>query len=435
MHPVPILALLLTLLSPALVRAQPDSTGTAVQLEGLPVVRVTLTGLEHLDEEVVLRRLTLRVGQPWHTRTARRDEYAVAALALFWSVHIRPEPEPAAGTPDGVTVRVVVEERFPWFVLPQITWSPEEGWSGGAAGGHLNVLRRGHRLYTTLLTGGTRYASLSLSNPWNGEHHERFHVGGALLRSDNRLFGFTERGERLNGEWGRWLGQAGRLGLGLGYQRVRSDKPGFTVGEDADDRLHNGWLTLGFDTADPWAWPHLGTSGSIYMEGSGGGLGGDIHDRTQALRLDTHLRLGDRWVLAALAGLDRRRGVDAFWRLLTLGGPFSVRGYPLGYYLVTERREAAVELQWYLSPMQAHPVPGLGEPIAGITLGLFADLGRGYGIQRAPADAALTGPTPLLFSGGLSLVFDSADLGRFAIEYARPRGERARWLFRLGTRL
>jgi hypothetical protein len=112
-----------------------------------------------------------------------------------------------------------------------------------------------------------------------------------------------------------------------------------------------------------------------------------------------------------------------------------VRGYPLGYYLVTERREAAVELQWYLSPMQAHPVPGLGEPIAGITLGLFADLGRGYGIQRAPADAALTGPTPLLFSGGLSLVFDSADLGRFAIEYARPRGERARWLFRLGTRL
>ncbi len=430
MRTLPALAVLLGLLAPVLVRAQPDSTGTADRLEGLPVLRVTITGLEHLDEEVLLRRLTLRIGQPWHARTARRDEYAVAALALFWSVRIRPEAESS-----GVAVRVIVLERFPWFVLPQVTWSPEEGWSGGAAGGHLNVARRGHRLYTTLLTGGTRYASLSLSNPWNGAHHERFHVGGALLHTRNRLFGFEERGERFNGEWGRWLGQAGRLSMGLGYQRVRSDEPGITAGEDADDRMHHAWLTLGFNTADPWAWPHLGTSGSAYLERSGGGLGGEIEDHTLALRLDTHLRLSERWVLAALVSLDRRRGVDAFWRLLTLGGPFSVRGYPLGHYLVTERREAAVELQWYLSPMQAHPIPGLGEPIAGLTLGFFADVGRGYGISRAPVGATLAGPTPLLFSGGLSLVFDSADLGRFAIEYARPQGERARWLLRLGTRL
>jgi len=435
MRTLPTLVVLLALLPPALVRAQSDSTGTAAHLEGLPVARVVVTGLDHLDEEVLLRRLTLQVGQPWHSRTARRDEYAVAALALFWSVHIRPEPEPAEGMPRTVSVRVIVEERFPWFVLPQIDWSPEEGWSGGLAGGHLNVARRGHRLFSTLLFGGTRYLSLGLNNPWTGTHHERFRVGGALVHARNRLFGFEERGERLNGEWGRWLGRTGRLSLGLGYQRVRSDQPGVTAGADADDHMHHAWMTLGFDTSDPYAWPRLGSSGALYLERAGGWLGGEIGDRTLTARLDTHFGLAPRWVLAALASLNRRDGEPAFWRLLSLGGPFSVRGYPLGYYLVKERWEASAELQWHLVPRQARPLPGLGEPIAGITLALFADAGRGYDIRRAPDGAGLEGPTPLLISWGLSLVFDSADLGLFAIEYARPRRERARWLVRLGTRL
>jgi outer membrane protein assembly factor BamA len=435
MRTYPTLALLLTLLPAAPLRAQQDSTATAALLEGLPVVGVTVTGLDHLDEEVVLRRLSLRVGQPWHARTARRDEYAVASLALFWSVHILPEPEPTEGRPRAVSVRVLVEERFPWFALPQVTWSPEEGWSGGLTGGHLNIARRGHRLFTTLLMGGTRYASLGLNNPWNGPHHERFRVGGAVLRARNRLFGFEESGERLNGEWGRWLGRVGRLSFGFGYQRVRSDVPGVTAGDDADDRLLYGSLSMGFDTSDPYAWPHLGTSGGFYLEQSGGPFGAEIDDRTLTVRLDTHQRLSERWILAALASFDRRRGDEVFWRLLTLGGPFSVRGYPLGYYLVTERREATAELQWQLAPMSAHPLPGLGEPIAGISLAFFIDVGRGYGIRRAPAGAGLAGPTPWLFSGGISLVFDSADLGRFAVEFAQPQHERGRWLLRLGTRL
>jgi outer membrane protein assembly factor BamA len=436
MRSLPALTLLLFLLPPAFARAQPDSTGTAAsRLEGLPVTQLVVIGLYHLDEKVVLRRLSLQVGQPWWARTARRDEYAVAALALFWSVHILPEPDPAEGTPRGVTVRVLVQERFPWFVLPQVDWRPEEGWSGGLTGGHLNIARRGHRFFSTLMTGGTRYLSLSLSNPWNGPHHEHFRVGGALLKATNHLFGFEERGERFNGEWGRWLGRAGRLAFGFGYQRVRSDVPGVTAGDDAEDRLHFASLSLGFDTADPWAWPRLGTSGGFYLEHSGGPFGGEIDDRTLTVRLDTHQRLSERWIFAALASLDRRNGDPAFWRLLSLGGPFSIRGYPLGYYLVTERRELSAELQWELAPMAAHLLPGMGEPIAGIFLAFFMDAGRGYDLHRAPVGADLSGPTPWLLSGGLSLVFDSADLGRFAIEYARPRGERARWLFRLGTRL
>jgi outer membrane protein assembly factor BamA len=427
-----VLILFLTTLFPRPVTAQSGSDED--QLEGLPVRDLVVSGLQRLDEDVVRRRLELKVGGPWRRATARRDEHAVAALALFWSVRIRPEPVGGPGRPDGVMVHVELEERFTWFGFPQIAWTPEEGWSYGIAGGHLNVAGRGHRLLTTLMTGGARYLSLSLSNPWSGPGHEHFHLGGALQQAENRLYDFEETGERLNAEWGRWLGRTGRLGLGVGYRRVRSDRPGITVGSDDEDLMHSAWFNLGFDTADPWSWPRLGTAGGLRVEGSGGLLGGEVTDRTVSLRLDTRQALSPRWVLAGLVSSDRRTGPIPFWHLLALGGPFSVRGYPLGHYLVTERQEASLELRWYLSPLQARPIPGMGTPILGISLALFGDLGRGDGIRRDPGGGLASGPTPTLSSWGLTLVFHSADLGGLGLEYARPDGAPSRWLLRLGTR-
>lgn len=424
--------LLSSTLRPAGAAAQSQEVGD--RLEGLPVRGLVVEGLQKLDEDVVRRRLELAVGLPWHEATARRDEYAVAALALFWSVRIRPEPLGDPDHPDGVRVHVELEERFAWFGLPQLAWTPEEGWSYGLAGGHLNVAGRGHRLLTTLMTGGARYLSLSLSNPWNGPGHQHFHLGGALQQAENRLFDFEETGERLNAEWGRWLGRVGRLSLGAGYRRVYSDRAGITLGSDDEDRMHLAWLGLGFDTADPWRWPRLGTAGSLRVEGAGGVLGGEVDDRTVSLRLESRQALSPRWVLAGLVALDERSGPVPFWHLLALGGPFSVRGYPLGHYLVTRREEASLELRWHLSPLQARPVAGLGTPMLGISLALFGDIGRGEGVRRDPAGTPAGGSTPTLSSWGLTLVFHSADLGGLGLEYAVPDGAPARWLVRLGTR-
>lgn len=434
--PAPLLSLLLLVLPPATpAAARQEGPQTASRLEGLPVASITIEGLTNLDEDVVRRRLDLRVGEPFHAVTARRDERAVSALALFWSVRIQAEGVPAGAQPRSVAVRVVAEERFGWLALPQFYWTEQEGWSYGAVAGHMNVAGRGHRFFLTAYTGGRRLLSLSLSNPWNGIRHESFHIGGAVVRARNLLYGFKERGERLTAEAGRWFGRSGRGRIGFRYQRVRSDRPNITRSAPFEDRLHMVWAMLGVDTTDPWAYPRLGWVASLTMEGNGGILGGDLNGSAIGALATVHAPIGPSLVLAARGVAEARYGDLPFWRLLTVGGPNTIRGYPLGYYLVRRRWDVATELQWYALPMRAYSLGALGEQLLGISFSIFVDLGAGGGVARGPAPGPWQEQTPLLTSWGAGASFHNAALGVIRLEIAWPDRGRRRITLRLGRKL
>jgi outer membrane protein assembly factor BamA len=415
--------------------AHGQEPGRASPLDGLPIASIAVEGLVHLDENVVLRRLDLRVGAPYRSEVARRDERAVSALSIFWLVRITPLPLPDETTPTSVAVVVEARERFAWFLVPQLRWTPEEKWSYGLAGGHLSVGGHGHRLYITALTGGARYLSASLSNPWNGPNHQSFAVGGAVVRISNQLYDFHETGERLTGELGRWFGARGRGRIGFRYQRISADRAGVTLSSPAEDRLHSVWGSLGWDSTDPWAHPRLGHIATLRVERSGGFLGGDLRGGTLTAGFTTHETLGGDWVVALLGLAEARYGDVPFWRLLSVGGPNSVRGYPLGRYLVRRRWEAAAEVQWYAVPMRSHDLGALGAQILGISLSVFADLGAGLAVARGPGTGPWGADTPVLRTLGLGATLHNASFGNLRLEVAWPDDGSRRIIFRLGNKL
>ncbi len=393
------------------------------ELEGLPVRRIEIVGLESMDEAVVRRRLALHTGGPWHAVTARRDEQAVTGLMIFWSVRIIPLPRPDDAAPREVDVEVRLEERFGWFVLPQIQYEEETGWSFGAAVGHFNLLRRGHWLYISALGGGSRYLSTSFSNSWNGPRHESFRIGGAAVSIGNRLYGFRETGERFNLELGRWAGRTGRVAGGLDYRRVEGVYPGWTgaaAGTPFAETMHAVWGRVGLDTTDPWTWPRPGHTTSFLLEGYGGFLGGDLSGSLLTARTLHRVILAPRLLAAGYGLVQVTSGDRPFWRLLPLGGMNSLRGYELGTWLVERRWEMSAQIEWHLVPVRTFDLGAMGDQIVGITTTLFLDAGRGQGIRRAPDPGSGSGTTPTLYSFGGGLLFYNALLGTMRLELAWP---------------
>jgi outer membrane protein assembly factor BamA len=405
-------ALLLGL--PVAAGAQAPPEHSAGRLEGLLIAEVRLEGLSRTTEDVVRRRMLTRPGERFRHETALRDERVITALGLFWSVHIKAEPlESQSAAPSEVIVTVRLRERLGWFIMPEIDWTPEQGWSYGLTGGHLNVMRRGHRLFGTAMVGPASVFSISLGNPWSGASRQSFLVNLRRTRLSSRLYRIRETNNWFGLQAGRWFGEWARMAGGMLYRQLRTPEPGTTMSDTGLDRMHLVWFYLGFDTSDPWNVPRRGLNGGIRLEGYGGPLGGNVQGHALlaevagALPLrHTVLLLAGRTLAEAQLGRDR-----PFWRLRSLGGPMSLRGYPLGHWLVERRLESALELQWYFLPMRTYPTGLAGDQIVGLSLALFADAGFGHGLRRGPGSEQGVGRTPLAGSAGLCLRLHHALLG------------------------
>jgi len=423
------------LFAPAPLNAQvPDVAGAS--LEGLPVRSISLHGLRTMDEDVVRRRMDLRVEGRWLRETARRDERAITGLMIFWSVRIEavgfPEDEP----PVAVDVHLHLEEHIGWFLVPQLYWTPEEIWSYGLAAGHFNLAHRGHWLYLSAVTGGARYLGASVRNSWNGRHHESFSIGGSAVSINNRLLEFDEGGERFHYRFGRWFGRSGRAEAALEYRRVEGLMPHWTdisvAGTHFQDRVVMTRVTLGVDTSDPWAFPRVGQQASIMLEQYVEALGGTLTGGKARGVASRSIMLGRQFVIAGYGLFETQWGDIPFWRLLALGGMNSVRGYDLGAWLVNRRWEASGEFRWYVVPMRVIDTGFLGDQIVGISLSLFADAGAGSGIRRG--SGTLLGRTPTLRSIGAGIYLHNALLGTLRLEIAWPDGAERHWGFGLGMK-
>jgi hemolysin activation/secretion protein len=146
------------------------------------------------------------------------------------------------------------------------------------------------------------------------------------------------------------------------------------------------------------------------------------------------MTLSGKWVVAGLAVMNSSWGEVPFWRLFTLGGANSLRGYPLGHYLVTRRWELSGELQWYAIPMHIVELGSLGDQILGLSLSLFVDAGAGTGTRRGPVPGPWPDGTPTLMSGGLGCYLHNALLGTIRIEFAWPEYGPRQFIIGLGTK-
>jgi outer membrane protein assembly factor BamA len=176
--------------------------------------------------------------------------------------------------------------------------------------------------------GGTNnYNALALW-PWiTGNHVELGFFGAHIERSDD-VRGFDENSDEILPWVGSYFaGDAGRLKVGPGFFRMRSDVPGITLSPDNDDQLHRLGFAIGWDTRDSWTVPHHGWLNEFQAFKTGGFLGGDGDFWTLDFDVRRFTPLGERRTLVLAALLTLQPGeVPEYFRYY-LGGANTIRGY------------------------------------------------------------------------------------------------------------
>ncbi|HZA56187.1 MAG TPA: POTRA domain-containing protein, partial [Candidatus Udaeobacter sp.] len=101
-------------------------------------------GLKDIDKEIVLREVAYQPGESFSGTALRTTEKNLRELDLFSVIGI--EPQPSAGDPSAVPVRIRVEEKPPREIRIGLGYGTEDQLRGQARWRHNNWLGGGRRL-------------------------------------------------------------------------------------------------------------------------------------------------------------------------------------------------------------------------------------------------------------------------------------------------
>lgn len=219
------------------------------------VSKIEIIGNEHTKDHIILRELTTRIGEPAEQSRIDEDIRRLINLGIFSDVFIEYfEAE------DGVTVQVIVIERWAIIPFPSITYDEMDGWGYGGGLFHRNFTGRNRTLGTNMVFGGSANLYIYLYDPWiagervslaiEGSHIARYHPYEDFHQTTHHLW--AEVGRR----WGyNWWGR-----VKAGYKRVESDITGITMTTLREDRLPYLKFTAIYNNTDIWVNPEKGIS-------------------------------------------------------------------------------------------------------------------------------------------------------------------------------
>ena len=293
-------------------------------VEGRPVTAIDVVGFKKTKEYVIRREIRVRVGEPLDVAAVDEDVVRLNNLGIFAQVRVD-------GREDGGGVRLEyqLKESPPLIPYPAIAFTEENGFSIGAGVSASNVTGRDIAVSGRALFGGTNNYNVLANWPWiTGNHVELGFFGAHVERSDD-VRGFDEDSDEILPWVGTYFaGDAGRLKVGPGFFRMRSDVPGITLSPDNEDHLHRLGFAVGWDTRDSWTVPHHGWLNEFQAFKTGGFLGGDGDFWTLDFDVRRFTPLGERrtLVLASLLTLQPGGEVPEYFRYY-LGGANTIRGY------------------------------------------------------------------------------------------------------------
>jgi outer membrane protein assembly factor BamA len=128
-----------------------------------PITEITLTGNNITKAYVIMRELTVRVGDPLTVDAIRESVRNLMNLDIFSSVTVTPTHD-VGGVALGFDVR-----EMPWIIpYIKLKYNEENGWSVGPTVSSLNFVGRDIQLSAFWLFGGTNtfsFIPLSRSEP------------------------------------------------------------------------------------------------------------------------------------------------------------------------------------------------------------------------------------------------------------------------------
>ena len=164
------------------------ATSAAQQHEGTTIAAVTVTGLRHIKESVVLEQIESRPGRPYSQAVADLDRVRLDRLGVFSDVTMTP-----VTTGDALSVNVVVVETLRVLPAVSIAVTDENGTSAGPAVKFLSVRGHPHEVSLTARFGGSTLFEFSETSP-ELTHSPLWHSSKLALRERyNKLDEFNER--------------------------------------------------------------------------------------------------------------------------------------------------------------------------------------------------------------------------------------------------
>jgi outer membrane protein assembly factor BamA len=248
-------ALLVALHPPTLVAQV--SLAPGVQ-DGDRVEQIIVTGLNRVQEPVVLRQMKSQVGGLYSASNVGKDHERLDRMGLFSGITIDATP----GT-NGVILRVMLKETSPYFVYPAISVTGEQGLTAGAGLKSTNLLGTGASASIAARGGGATEFEVLIASAWRPTRSWWWKSDYFLKDRFNDLDDFNEISNELELQLGRQLTNRFRVGGRFHYLAVKSDVPEITLSPTNLDQIPGLGAVAEFDSRDSWTNAKRGWQNSV----------------------------------------------------------------------------------------------------------------------------------------------------------------------------
>ncbi|MAT38077.1 MAG: hypothetical protein CL946_00580 [Ectothiorhodospiraceae bacterium] len=292
---------ILILFAGAIAFAPPDAAaqydkyfpeGTDSSAKDQPVVAgIAIFGNEQTQEEIILREMTLQVGDKVSFEKLLECKMRIYNLGLFNSVDISYPPM------DSTVLVVDVSERWYFFPVPLVgivdrDWSQ---WYYGAGVTHRNFRGRAENIFLGGVLGYNPWVSVAYSNPWVfGNSH--FFTGSEVkyqqIENKNKLARgtvpeFDEFRFSVSQNFGKRLDDYRRVWLHGAYNYVEVTDPTaeLTVSDGGIDRYFTLGIAASHDSRDIIEYPMNGINSVVGVTKKGIGNNVDYVSYSADLRI------------------------------------------------------------------------------------------------------------------------------------------------------
>jgi outer membrane protein assembly factor BamA len=277
--------------------AQEGGDGSEALLPPTPVIDgFAVLGNEKTRPEIILRELSLRVGDTIDVAEIEYAKSRIYSLGLFNRVNITWPPL------DSTILLIEVDER--WYLYPVIItdivdrdWNK---WNFGLGVKHDNLRGRNEKLFAGGAIGFNPWASVSYANPWimgdqalftetslgysSIENKSRALQGDGPNFREIHVAGYQTLGKRLSPYHSVWMN------VGYAYVQVTENRQGRTIAANGIDRYLSLGMGATHDTRNLAEYPTSGVFGSVSISRRGVGIGEvDMFSWSGDLRIYTPL--------------------------------------------------------------------------------------------------------------------------------------------------
>jgi outer membrane protein assembly factor BamA len=344
---------------------------SAQQHEGTTIAAVTVTGLRHIKEAIVLEQIESRPGLPYRQAVADEDRLRLDRLGVFSDITLTPV---SAGGALNVNIAVVETLR----ILPavSIAVTDENGTSVGPVLKLLSVRGRPHEMSLTARFGGSTLFEFTETSP-ELTHAPLWHSAKLALRERfNKLDEFNERSIDFESRLGIRKSERFKAGAIVQLYQVRSDEAGITLSPDDVDTLVSTGAVADYDsrnsrrdTSHGW-W---NSADAFWRTGTGGYATLDIDVRR-------YQRLARQHGVVATSLLTIQSGtpdVVPSYMDFSIGGSNTVRGWGFNARRGKNQFINSLEYRYTALETRAFRVFGVGL-YAGLAVAIFGDAGSAW---------------------------------------------------------